>query len=514
LFIVGFGLVMSVSSRYGPAIGGDSADYLSTADHISKGEGFINLEGNPYRTWPPLYPLMLGSINVLLGIDNLVAGWALNALFFAATLTVAGALIQKVFHDQPEWFFIGTITMLSSRSLVSIAASIGADSLFVLFTVVFFLVASRYYEKKDTLSLIALAGISGLGILLRWNGIIFILTGCLLLIYTHRNKWRKAIRRLIFFGVGASFPISIWVGTIIQQNDSTLFGRIFITRDFWVNLSDMYIRMTNWFIPLYLSSIISSMYLIAVLLAVLLIINNKRDWRRFFSRVGEPTVFIAIVFTGFYLLLVALTTINADHPDIFDDRYLSPIFIVVILVLFIGLKELIIVHFRMQEKAARLLLIIVFSLWLTYPIKTLRTYALESINDGVTTYNAINTRRYNESETLEFARDLLFEQGIPISSNYPEAVYFFTRLDVIDAPFNARKVDTPERRLCLAMADFRGKPISYLIWFWPNSYKRYIAPKGLQRMFEVTTFYESEDGGIYLVNYENVVGRDTESCEP
>ncbi|MEK6256513.1 MAG: hypothetical protein N2C13_04235 [Chloroflexota bacterium] len=265
--------------------------------------------------------------------------------------------------------------------------------------------------------------------------------------------------------------------------------------------------------PLSITDRISSVYLVVFLVGMLLIINKKRDWQRFFGRLREPEVLIAIIFTLFYLLLVALTTINADHPDIFDDRYLSPMFIVVIMLIFIVVQELIISHLRMRETAIRLFIVLVFSVWLIYPISTMRNFALESIRDGVTTYNAINTRRYNESGTLAFLKGFSFQQDVKISSNYPEAAYFFTRLDVIDAPFDDGGEEPWESRLCLAMAEFRGKPSSYLIWFWPVSYKRYYPPKGLKGMFQVTTIYESTEGGIYLVNFDSVNGGGAENCE-
>lgn len=60
-------LVVIFTAGLGVGISPDSASYLSAAQSVSTGQGFLNFDGSPYSSWPPLVPLLL-SIPQILGL--------------------------------------------------------------------------------------------------------------------------------------------------------------------------------------------------------------------------------------------------------------------------------------------------------------------------------------------------------------------------------------------------------------------------------------------------------------
>ncbi len=74
-------LWLLATSKYGLALSADSANYLSVAENLSKGLGFVQFDGFPFYNTPPLYPIIL-SLGYLLGIPILVFAKIINLLAF------------------------------------------------------------------------------------------------------------------------------------------------------------------------------------------------------------------------------------------------------------------------------------------------------------------------------------------------------------------------------------------------------------------------------------------------
>jgi hypothetical protein len=88
LAAVGFALVALATARHGPALFPDSALYLSSAESLREGRGYVLYDGRPYTIAPPLYPTLIASTQRL-GIPPAT----INALAFAGTIFVSGRLL-------------------------------------------------------------------------------------------------------------------------------------------------------------------------------------------------------------------------------------------------------------------------------------------------------------------------------------------------------------------------------------------------------------------------------------
>ena len=77
-------------------------------------------------------------------------------------------------------------------------------------------------------------------------------------------------------------------------------------------------------------------------------------------------------------------------------------------------------------------------------------------------------------------------------SNYVDAVWFYTRKPVSLLPF----VDDDAPTVYAGWPD--DKP-GYIIWFEPNEYKHYMAPREIAEFADVKLVYEGKGGQIYYV---------------
>jgi hypothetical protein len=294
-------------------------------------------------------------------------------------------------------------------------------------------------------------------------------------------------------------PLLLWVARGLLKYGSA-FGRGVPYRDFFANLNGIYVRIAHWFLPESVTNRIPAIAFGVVVLAVLLLINRKEDWKRLGARLVARENLPMMLFLGLYLIILLITTTNSDHPEIFDDRYLAPVFVIIWILLFLVLDELALPHLRFGAGWKDYLAAAAILLWLLYPANVLRKYAVLSLESGMVTYNEYNNARYHQSEIMRMAQTYDFEEGVSISTNYPDGLYFFTGLDVLDAPREEGFTRFPSEELAPgAIERWQGGPEGYLIWFWPSSFKRYYLPEMLKQFMDVTTIYESRDGGFYYI---------------
>jgi hypothetical protein len=108
--ILGSGLALSALSalavaevlyatRWGPGIFFDSVSYLFSARSLAAGGGLnmldVNGEVRPLTWWPPLFPVLLGSLSKIFGQPDRVARW-LNAVMLGAAVLLAGAFAYRL----------------------------------------------------------------------------------------------------------------------------------------------------------------------------------------------------------------------------------------------------------------------------------------------------------------------------------------------------------------------------------------------------------------------------------
>src|SRR5882672_1555197 len=130
--LVAAALVLLATAKRGPALSPDSAVYLSVADHLARGRGFVQFDGAPYVRWAPLYPLLL-AIGPRLGLAAVTVARVLQPLAFAGSVALCGAWLAR--HvTSPGWRVAALALLALSTIGIESAAFVWSESLDLLFT--------------------------------------------------------------------------------------------------------------------------------------------------------------------------------------------------------------------------------------------------------------------------------------------------------------------------------------------------------------------------------------------
>ena len=503
LSTLGVVLVFFNTATYGPGISSDGMEYLSAADSLARGQGFTNFHGGVYILWPPLYPLILAGLHALTGLDAFVVGWILNALLFGATIFLAGVLLKLCFPDRPVWAALGALLTLFFLSYLVSASNIASDPLFVVLVLAFFIACHRYLVTSSRWSFWLMLFLAALTPLQRFLGVCVVAVGALAAFVRDRDQPLKAAIRALAFGLAASLPTLVWVIGRNYRLYGSLTGNRELDKAFVLeNVAYCVRQMLRWFVPLSIIDQLPLWLIPALSLVALLLLARRRHWSAFYKRLSGSPLWPMLAFSAIYLVVIILTTITDDHFHPYDDRFQSVIFVPVLALLFSVLQDLVILP--LQERSLKLVkpvLVVLFVVWLAYPLFTMWKYVQKSRQDGEAIYNMYNLRVYQESPVIRYLLTHPLEPGAVIYSNDPEAAYFFTREPVQLSP---RDLENDQHSPTYLLEHYPGWPPSspaYLVWFAQHGDRRfYYTPEELEDIAILEPLVQNKKaGGLYRV---------------
>jgi hypothetical protein len=488
------------TSTYGAGVGTDGAIQMSTADNLLKGEGLVDFTGTPFVRWPPLYPILLAALSRLTGLDTFRVGWYLNVLLMGVIVWLSGALLYQCLKDEPLWAFLGSLVIATSVSLLSVVANIGTDPLFAALMLSFLLVANLYLATGGRWNWFGMALLACLASLQRLPGVTLIATGAILIVYANRKSISRGILQGGLFAVLTFLPLAAWTVLHNYLQNNTLAGvAIFFDTDPFFNLQNSLEKMVHWFVPYFVSLRLPTFLIIGLPLLSLLLVSRRQDWMRWGNRLFHPPVLSSLVLTGLYYAFIILTINSVDTKFPFYDRYYIVILAPLLVLIFATVQELVIFRVKQRPNLARLVVIIVFALWLIYPVFSVYKYVGLARVEGDVTYNLYNTRAMRLSRIVQVLQEIGKEENKTIYSNYQAAAWFYTRENVSESP---RGSILEKINVDALLKTYQGWPWDkpgYLVWFLPNDYKHVLAPQNLARLADLQLIYKDKDGEVYRV---------------
>lgn len=506
-YFLGSGLIAAITIPFGPAVGGDSIDYLSTAANLAIGKGFVNYAGHMYVTWPPLYPIILAVASNLTGLSTYTAGWIINSMLFGVFLIAAGRLFQLSLPSNPIWSILASLTLLLSFSSIAIFSSIAADPIFILLVLLFLIRIQVFINNLSVPSMTYLGFIAAFASLQRWNGAVLIVLGVIVIFHTLRHNIKKAILFSTGFSLISVLPVSIWlltrdyllIGTLLGRGGSPFRGNLMQN-----SVKYIYPRLVHWFLPISITNSIPQIVVVIGVVLILLVLANKLGFKNIVIEFTNQKLFPLILFILLYLPFIALTTILADHPNIFDDRHLVPILVPLLVLLYWVIDKLVnILTPKRAKNYVYFLVVAGFLLWSIYPINIIRKMVIQSFARGPSISNEFNVDIWRDSKTIAFAQNYNFNPDYSIASNYPSPLYLYTGKTVIRSPLDDDNHPAIIENFDSSIAAWEGTSNSYLVWFLPNCCKDHYDPQQLSSKFIMTLLYTSEDGMIFLMESFN-----------
>jgi len=505
LFLACLSLVLIViggiaTSRYGAGVTSDSVKYMAVAQNLLDGNGLYDHRGLPLLSWPPLYSLSLAGLVWLTGLDVFVVGWYLNIILLGVNLFLSGVILWRVFTDRPLYAYLASLFIFLSLSALRLHVTIGSDVPYLTLTLTFLIALDAYIQKHSKVAFLWIVLLSALAPLLRYVGLAFMVTGLLVILIEQHKSVRVLLRDGFVLGLLSLLPIFWW---LVIHNIMT-FGSLWGISgeqivDVGENIELALTKMLHWFVPYlsFLMPLLTRPFIVLGAVVLFLALINFRnlshfdDWARAFA---HPSTYPTMIYAIVYFFAVAFTAVTSDHRYLGSERYYFILLVPTMIFVFVTFDILVKPHLRLSQQRITTTVLLVFLLWMVYPLYSLREYLSEALERGEPSeYNLFNTRAYHEMNVVTEMQKLRDEHPNEITySNYADAVWFYTRKPVQIPPFR----DVPDPTIYSGWPD--DKP-GYFVWFKPNEYKHYLSPQELSQLATMDLIYSDPSGDIYYV---------------
>lgn len=498
---IGMILVWLVTYRFGPGISTDGARYLSTAQSLTEGRGFYDYLNLPLTQFPPLYSILIAGISLITGLDVFVAAQYLNILTFGVVIWLAGHFFFRIFPNELLFAYFGSAIFATSLSLIVMASNILSDLLFLALTLGFLIVATEVLETDSRNSIIAMGLIAAISPFQRYAGLALILTGALVLLFLFRESLHKGILAAGLFSALTTLPILLWVYFHNYLQTGILFG-VRLPPLYLGNLQVTIEKAEHWFLPSMLTNLIPFWAILLIVLLVLLTGNRIADWKRWASQLLTAQFLPSLIF---FVLYLGVLVFNVSYWEVrypYMDRIHIILLPTLLALLFLTIRELTPTYLRrFNQQQLRNFSIVIFSLWLIYPLYNAQNYVRRGLAAGDTSeFNMYNVPALRDSGIQEYlsARQITNDQKV--YSNYEAAAWFITRHQITKLPFGdvEQKRVNPDEVL-QKFPDWPGKDGNgYVIWIKALSFKPYVLnPAQLAERANFQLLYLSKSGNIY-----------------
>lgn len=492
----GFALWFSIS-KYGLGISTDSVHFLFGGLNFSAGKGLVSFDGSFLLGWPPLYPLLLGLIHSLSGLDVFASAAVLQAAAFIVLSLSLSILFLRIF---PGNFLLACAgTVLSDIGVVVLSGFniVGPDYVHLALVVFYLWWLGVYLENRSARILIVLSVIGMLVALERYLGVAVIATGAVLILFFSSGSVAQRMIRSFFVSLSV-LPAGVWLfitSRLIERRAPISFGENFS----WFSRS-----ILEWFFPFeavkpHLVIYIVCLWIVILGLSLLIVLSSSHF--KLFTSFTKPLFIFGIIY-----VLSLFGSASFTYFNKLGGRFLLPLYIPFVALITaaasIPLKPL-------TEEADRrpfpqrfisactivgLVIVAALLLQITLPV------ALESHAVGAAGgENIFNTRAWHQNEALNYWLSHPPQGKYSLFSNYPDGVAFYTQHDCYPAP---RKFSGPYGKEEFPVSQYTselfssGQPV-YILWIEPNDYSYYYKVDELNSIATIERLFENEDGGVY-----------------
>jgi hypothetical protein len=499
LAAIGVMMLGLATKAMGPGVSTDSAVIMSTAENLMRGKGLIDYMGRELTQFPPLYSIGLAAGALIFKADVFVVGWMLNGLVFALLIAGTGLYLAEAFGEEPLLAYLGSFVVLSSTSLLQIAANVASDPVFMLMVLAFMMAASAYLRTGDVRYAIMAASITVVSCFQRYAGLALVITGGVIALYAHRSNLRRALVAAGAFVLITATPIYAWGYLHNRPYNGTVFGgRLPPVAE--VNLAAGAEKLLYWFIPHRLISAVGDLPLLAILVGLCVLGILLTGARRFLARLQRPPVVASVAFLIVYGAVLVFNISSYELRGIGTDRvHIVVLPALLVLMGAMGDQWLEAAGRRLGPARLRSAIVVIFLIWAIYPVSKSADYVREAMARGdVSSYNSINKAHIGDSSLARFLTELDLH-GKQLYSNGGDTVWFIMRTQVQAGPIlesNDRLLELRQRFAGWPTAEGEG----YLIWLKAEAHKtKYATPEELGQIADIMKLFDDESGSVYSV---------------
>lgn len=471
-------LVVVATSTLGSGVSPDSAAYLSAAESVVAGRGYVKFDGELYAHLPPLYPTVLAA-GAVLGLQPPTVARLVNAAVFGFLVVATYVLVGL--HVRSRWIVAGGVcAVVLSPTLLTISTMVWTEPLFTLLLVLVAVGLRRDRLERGTGGLVIATMCAALACLQRYAGL-FVVAGAVIVIVLDGERFPRfaaRARRALVFALGALVPVGLWVARNVYLTTSTSFPLYPLGLGPMQALSAGADALTGWVLPPRGPLALRVLCVAAVVAAGFFLgrMTGPRvaDGEAWTARLRVPLV-LMVVYVAF--ISGALLTIHYEA-----GRLVAPMHVWVLVAGLIALEELLCRLRRAGRRGAAAAAVIVATsmVWLGYQgSRVVRDIALD-VAHGVGPYRRV----FQRSATVDWVRAATLEG--PLYSNAPEVIYLF-------AGKAARHGVVPSA----GPAGVAASGPRYFVWFERAPANGVPSPDELGRVVTLTHVAKLADGGVY-----------------
>lgn len=328
-------VLVVVASHRGPGLTPDSVGYASGARSFATSGQFLYWDGQPVTLWPPGLPLALGLL-VRMGIDLEVAAVVLNTLAAGAVVALTYAL-GRIVLGSARLALVAAAILAVSVSMVHVYPMLWSEPLFCTFCMATLCLLTQMIRRGPTpLGVLAVAVSVSLACSLRYIGVVLIPVTGISLFVAAAN--RGVVRGLSIGAIGAlastGGALAVALRNIIDlgappfgPRSASHYSLIQAAGDSLSTLGHFVLTSAGL-----QESILAGLLVVGLLVAGAISLARDGSW----NDVQSTPVLLFI--SGYTVLLVASELTTGLEP--IDERYLSPVFGSVIVLVVAGVRTL------------------------------------------------------------------------------------------------------------------------------------------------------------------------------
>ena len=455
------------TSNYGPNVTGDTLTYISVAENLAAGNGFLTYNQFRFQAWPPLFPIMLG-LFAPLEIDLVDVGRFIGIIGFGITLGIFYGWLSRYLKN-PILIVASTAAIVLSYPLNLVSSYLLTETLFIVFLLLALIKLSSFLQSSSPSrsDLKWAASFTVLATTTRYLGVAVILTGIfIVMIRSGFSTMREKFRYVALYTAMSSIPLGIW----FYRNFLTIghLTGIRTTREasFTDRLSEVYDVLYQWIWFDSSKNIFQTSVVIIIVIWALIGLSALRKSSGPIShpsssgsslktharwKVGLPFGLFLIIYLAIILIGTSVAAGSGGVTQIIDTRYMAPIYIPTLIVIVVWLDYL------LQQTTGKLKVIswaticlLLFGLLNSVAISLQRN--IEETSEALADDTKIDLWGYSsDSETMRYLRDNPLNGQI-YSNEYP-AIYWFVVSDTSSSSIPEYVLSIPEytdRESCLS----------------------------------------------------------------
>ncbi len=482
--LAGAAVVAWSTAPWGAGIDNDVVDFISAAESLLDGRGYVQSNGEPFALWPPLMPTLLAAARAL-GLSFELTLRVMHPLALVALVWSTASLVRRL--SGSACIAVGAALLLAFAPVLFESWVMGlSEGLFVTFAVAAVLNLERYLEARTRASLALCVLFTALTFLQRYLGVTLVAALSLVLLFAPRaDAWLARLRRAVVFGALSVAPMVVWCLRTRAQTGHLTGNRGTIPGPELSVIAELTWRtFVGWVWPgasdAPIAQVVAAVVIVVLAAALLWPSRNAESplLRRWAPVAAFPLVYFALSSYLNYRWEI----------DGIGDRQLVPLAPFAVVFASLGFAA---IRARLTSRGARAALDALGAVALAAHLFATASHLSGRIafwrSEGPGVYA---TRSARDSTFAELVRKFEFEGAV--DSNDPHAVYFLARHYARMAPRRPggyRKLGQGQRARELAPT---------LVWFHQNERAKPPLDE-LRGAFDVSVLAEAPGGAIYRI---------------